>query len=94
LRIPWLLIQSRNPSNKEFISDVHKDGLEASRIVDEIYIGALYIDDTGTVLDSFPSIENNVLNNLSAYSWEDWEMPEYKERPKQSYYIIRDLFDD
>ena len=94
LRIPWLLIQARDPSQKEFIGDVYKDGLEASRFVDEIYIGALYIDDKGTVLDSFPSIENNVLSSLSAYSWDNWEKPQYKERLKESYYIIRDLFDD
>ena len=94
LRIPWLLIQSKDPSTKEFIGDVHQDGIEASRIVDEIYIGALYVADSGAVLDSFPSTENHVLNNLSAYSWQNWEIPEYQERLKQSYYIIRDFFAD
>jgi hypothetical protein len=94
LRIPWLLIQSKDPSTKEFIGDVYQDGPEASRIVDEIYIGALYVDDGGAVLDSFPSTENHVLNNLSAYSWQNWEIPEYQERLKQSYYIIQDFFDD
>ena len=93
LRIPWLLIQSRDPSQKEFIGNVHENGLEASRFVDEIYIGVLYIDDDGIVLDSFPSLENNVLNNLSAYTWDDWDLPQYKERLKQSYYIIQELFD-
>ncbi|MGI6071570.1 MAG: hypothetical protein ACOX75_00955 [Lachnospiraceae bacterium] len=94
LRIPWLLIQSRDPSKKEFIGDVYKDGLEASRNVDEIYIGALYIDNEGTVSDSFPSMENNVLNDLSAYSWDNWEVPKYKERLKQSYFIMKDFFGD
>lgn len=94
LRIPWLLIQSKDPSTKEFIGDVHQDGIEASRIVDEIYIGALYVADSGTVLDSFPSTENHVLNDLRAYSWQNWEIPEYQERLKQSYYIIRDFFAD
>ncbi|MGI6616877.1 MAG: hypothetical protein ACOX36_02275 [Saccharofermentanales bacterium] len=93
LRIPWLLIQSRDPSQKEFIGNVHENGLEASRFVDEIYIGVLYIDDDGIVLDSFPSLENNVLNNLSAYTWDDWDLPQNKERLKQSYYIIQELFD-
>ncbi len=94
IRIPWLLIQARDPSQKEFIGDVYKDGLEASRFVDEIYIGALYVDESGTVLDSFPGMENDVLKPLSAYSWDNWEIPEYKERLKQSYYIIQDLFSD
>jgi hypothetical protein len=94
LRIPWLLIQSKDPSKKEFIGNIHKDGMKASRFVDEIYIGALYVDDSDAVLDSFPGIEKNVLNPLSAYSWDNWDVPEYKERLKQSYYIIQDLFDD
>ncbi|MGI6687043.1 MAG: hypothetical protein ACOX6Y_01550 [Christensenellales bacterium] len=94
LRIPWLLIQSRDPSKKEFIGNVYQDGVEASRFVDAIHIGALYLDDSGAVLDSFPGMENNVLNPLSAYSWDNWDMPEYKERLKQSYYIIQDLFAD
>jgi hypothetical protein len=94
LRIPWLLIQSRDPSKKEFIGNIYQDGLEASKFVDEIYIGALYVDDSGAVLDSFPNIENNILSPLSVYSWEDWDIPQYQERLKQSYYIIQDLFAD
>ncbi|MGI5939284.1 MAG: hypothetical protein ACOX8V_01090 [Thermoleophilia bacterium] len=94
LRIPWLLIQSRDPSKKEFIGDVYEDGLEASSIVEKIHIGALYVDDNGDVLDSFPSMENNILRALIPYSWDDWDTPKYKERLKQSYYIIQDLFDD
>lgn len=94
LRIPWLLIQSRDPSKKEFIGNVYEDGLDASRFVDEIFIGALYVDDEGTVSDSFPSIEDNVLNNMTAYSWDEWDLPQYKERLKQSYYIIQELFED
>ncbi|MGI6349022.1 MAG: hypothetical protein ACOXZ0_03810 [Eubacteriales bacterium] len=94
LRIPWLLIQAKDPSKKEFVGNVYENGLEASRFVDEIYIGVLYVDDEGTILESFPSVENNVLSGLSAYSWDDWDMPKYKERLKQSYYIIQDLFKD
>ncbi|HHW94500.1 MAG TPA: hypothetical protein GX736_01020 [Mogibacterium sp.] len=94
LRIPWLLIQSRDPSKKEFIGNIYKDGIEASKLIDEIYIGVLYVDDNGTVLDSFPGIENNVLNPLKAYTWDEWDIPKSKERLKQSYYIIQDLFAD
>jgi hypothetical protein len=94
LRIPWLLIQSRDPSMKEFMGDLYKDGMGASKFVDEIYIGALYVDDQGTVLDSFLSMKDGVLSALSAYSWENWEMPEYTERLKQSYYIVQDFFKD
>ncbi len=94
LRIPWLLIQSKDPSKKEFVGDLHADGLEASKFVDEIYIGALYVDSRGNVADSFPNMKNNILNDLSPYSWDNWEVPKYKERLKQSYYIIQELFSD
>jgi hypothetical protein len=94
LRIPWLLIQARDPSKKEFVGNVHKNGIKASKFVDKIFIGALYVDSSGAVLDSFPSIKNNVLKPLSAYSWDNWDTPQYQERLKQSYYIIQDLFAD
>lgn len=83
LRIPWLLIQARDPSNREFIGDLYKDGLEASQSIDEIFIAALYMDGQGNMLDSTP---------MQAYSWETWHMPQYEERLKQSYYIIQKLF--
>ena len=70
------------------------DGIGACNFVVVIYIGALYVDDQGTVLDSFLSTNNGVLSALRAYSWENWEMPEYAERLKQSYYIVQDFFKD
>jgi hypothetical protein len=39
-------------------------------------------------------MENNALNPLSAYSWDNWDIPKYEERLKQSYYIIQHLFAD
>ena len=92
LRIPWLLIQSRDPSQREFIGDLYRDGETATIKVDQIYIGALFVDEAGNVRDSMPKIENNVLPPLAAYSWNTWEVPKYKERLKQSYYMLQKLF--
>ncbi|MDR7855226.1 hypothetical protein [Tissierella sp.] len=92
LRIPWLLIQAKDPSQKEFMGALYTDGAEASRFIDQIYVGALYIDEEGKIRDSLPSIENNVLGHMSAYTWENWDMPIYEERLKESYFLIKDLF--
>lgn len=92
LRIPWLLIQAKDPSQKEFIGDIYKDGIRASKLVDEINVGVLYVEGEDNVIDSFPAIKNGKLLNMKGYSWENWDVPQHKERLKQSYYILQDLF--
>lgn len=92
IRIPWLLIQSKDPSQKEFTGDIYKDGMEASAFVDQIYIGALDIDAEGNPQDSFPFIENKVLKEMAGYTWKSWNEPASKERLKQSYYIVEEAF--
>lgn len=92
LRIPWLLIHAKDPSKKEFIGDIYKDGMEASEFVEEIYIGALYLDEEDQLLDSFPMIKDKKLDMLKGYTWDNWEQPLTEERLKQSYYIVQELF--
>lgn len=92
LRIPWLLIQAKDPSQKEFIGDLYAKGIEASTFIERIHLGALYVDEQGKIVDSFPAIENKVLGEMQGYTWENWETPIYEERLKQSYYQIKELF--
>lgn len=93
LRIPWLLLQAKDPSQKEFIGDIYKDGISASKVIDEISIGALYVSENGDVIDSFPALENEKeLPEMKRYTWENWELPQTKERLKTSYQIIKQLF--
>nr|WP_106784098.1 hypothetical protein [Lysinibacillus timonensis] len=92
LRIPWLLLQSKDPSKKEFIGDLYKDGYSASVFIDEIYLGVLLVDSKGSVVDSLPSVKKGVLNNLLPYTWENWNLPLSEERLKQSYYDLKELF--
>ena len=93
LRIPWLLIHAKDPSQKEFMGDFYKDGMEASAFIDQIRIGALYFDEQDQLIDSFPNVENGVLNELKGYTWENWDLPESEERLKESYFILQDLFE-
>lgn len=93
LRIPWLLIQAKDPSQREFVGNIHKDHEEASVKVENIYIGAIFVDDDNQVVDSLPKATGGVLPALEAYSWDTWQVPKFKERLKQSYYILQKLFE-
>ncbi|MER2071967.1 MAG: hypothetical protein ABS898_08630 [Psychrobacillus sp.] len=92
LRIPWLLLRAKDPSQKEFMGDLYKDGIEASKFVDEIFVGALLLNEQDILQDTFPSMEASVLPKLSSYTWDKWDLPEYEERLKESYTIVQDLF--
>lgn len=92
LRIPWLLLHAKDPSQKEFMGDLYSDGITASTFVDQIYIGALFFDEEGKVADSFPSVEEDVLTKMKGFTWENWDLPENEERLKHSYYMVKELF--
>lgn len=92
IRIPWLLIQARDPSQKEFIGDVHVNGQKASTYVEQIKIGVLFFDEQGQLIDSFPQIQDDILDAMQGYTWENWDEPQYTERLKQSYYMVQELF--
>ncbi|SOB92618.1 hypothetical protein SAMN05880501_101526 [Ureibacillus xyleni] len=92
LRIPWLLIQAKDPSKKEFMGDFYKNGEDASVFVDEIFIGSLFVNDEGQVVDTLPSMQKGNLQPFKSFTWENWEQPISKERLKQSYEIIQNTF--
>lgn len=86
VRIPWMLLNAKDPSQHEFIGNLQRDGITASLTVDDIGIAATMTDDDGQLTDSFES--------TASYSWEQWDLPEHEERLKQSYYILQDFFKD
>ncbi|SDN30859.1 hypothetical protein SAMN05518871_104224 [Psychrobacillus sp. OK028] len=94
LRLPWLLIRSKDPSQKEFVGDIYSDGAAASKFVEEIYIGALFVGEEGEVTDSFPAVDRDKLGPLEAFAWEKWDQVEAVERLKNSYYIVKELFNN
>lgn len=107
LRLPWLLLNVKDPSLKEITGDLWtEDGLKASRYIDGITFSvltfkpdangeAIALQNNGKlVTDSFPELEQNVIRSskLKTYQWEKWEKPISQERLKQSYYILQQLF--
>ena len=85
IRIPWMLLNAKDPSNKEFTGDLQKDGIEAVMTVDGIKAAAVLDKEDG-------ERESLGLDGSKAYSWENWQLPQSQERLKQSYYILQELF--
>ena len=75
------LLNFMDPSSKTIIDDLHKKGI-APIINNGIYAGVSIKKDN--------SSSENV--NMNLYNFKTWEIPEYHERLKQSYYILKDAF--
>lgn len=88
IRIPWMLLNAKDPAKKEFTGDLQKDGIEASMTVKGIKAAAVLEDASGNQLESMG------LEDSKVYSWEAWELPETQERLKESYYILQETFKD
>ena len=108
MRIPWLLINVRDPSRQESVADLWEAGLEG-QTVDEISAAAVTIgpDDLGdepelsadgnggaTVTDAIGDLSDGRLEfgPRSTFEWEGWEEPSYHERHKESYELVQDAF--
>lgn len=91
IRVPWMLISARDPSQHEFIGNIAKDGLESSITADHIKAGVI-MRSGENIVDSFPGISEDKLEEMKAFTWEKWDMPPSKERTKQSYDILKETF--
>lgn len=96
VRIPWAMLNVKDPSQREVMGDMWTgNGLNSSAWVDGIRIGAIAVSNSdGKVVDSFPKTVNGKSRqeDYYLYAWDQWEMPIYHERLKQSYYRIQQLF--
>ncbi|WP_246628257.1 hypothetical protein [Paenibacillus oenotherae] len=104
LRIPWQLLNMKDPSTREAMGDIWKEGLEGKTIIPGIKIAAVTYrpdstnspDEVGgsDLIFSTAGISEGQLlqKDMAEYSWNTWEVPTYHERLKQSYYILQNLF--
>ncbi|PIC80349.1 hypothetical protein CSV75_00700 [Sporosarcina sp. P18a] len=92
LRIPWMLLQAKDPSTKEFIENLLADGTKTSIHIEELFIGAVLTSKDGKVLESFPALHDMKLDSMKSYTWDNWQVPMYEERLKKSYYYLQDAF--
>ncbi|WP_461207353.1 hypothetical protein [Clostridium sp. DL1XJH146] len=106
IRIPWLLLNFKDPSTRKIMGDLWKEDLSGSEIIDGIDLAVLTFkpDENGNaivtenitnVTDSMPKPKEGSLRKEDTYlyQWDTWDLPLYHERLKQSYYIVKDLFD-
>ncbi|GEN52611.1 hypothetical protein [Halobacillus faecis] len=85
IRLPWMLLNAKDPSQKEFIGDLYEDGLDSSISIDGLDITASVIEQ-GDIVDSFG------FDQPARYTWDNWDLPLHEERLKKSYPSIRDIF--
>ena len=94
IRIPWQLLNVKDPSLKEAMGDIWSGkGLQSSTTLDSIKIG-LY-ETNGEKVFSYPSQnEDGYINpaQFYPYSWDTWDLPATHERLKQSYYEMKEAF--
>lgn len=92
VRIPWQLIGFTDPSTMEIMGDVYKDGIESRLNINEISFVGISIKDgkESTTVNT----QNGIIrkDELHTYTWNEWTEPVVKERLKESYPIIRELF--
>ena len=77
VRIPWQMLNFYDPTKKEIIGDVYKNRVVKSEVIDTIGISTKV---------------GNVQLNPAHFTLEPWLTATYKERKKQSYYILKDYF--
>nr|WP_299743289.1 hypothetical protein [uncultured Rossellomorea sp.] len=95
VRIPWQLLNVKDPSLKEAMGDIWSgNGLQSSTTLESIKIG-LYERDGGKVFSYPASTGDGFINpaKFHPYSWETWDQPTSHERLKQSYYEMKKAFE-
>ncbi|MBO0961579.1 hypothetical protein J1P26_17885 [Neobacillus sp. MM2021_6] len=92
-RIPWQLLNVRDPSSKEVIGDIWENGISACVETTGIRV-AIVTTKAGKVQQSFPTAVNGRFqqNATYIYSWNGWDIPIYYERLKKSYDIMAETF--
>lgn len=79
IRIPWMLLNFADPSQKEILTDLDGDGQNKTRKIDKIQIG---IGELGQKEEI----------TMKSYRWEDWNEISYTTRLKDSYPIVKKAF--
>ena len=92
LRIPWQLLNFKDPGQKEVLGDLWQGDLASSQKILGIRVAVL--TQQGEKVYTFPTAQQDQINvqDMAVFTWENWDVPQYKERLKQSYYIMKDVF--
>ena len=87
VRIPWLLMNFRDPSQREVTSDLWvNQSIYKSEFVDDIELSFVFVDGDGG---------DEVLQQATApvrYTWDKWDRFETEHRLKKSYFILKSFY--
>lgn len=78
IRIPWLLLNFRDPSRKEIEDDFWKNNGVSGISIQDIRIGL--------------ATEEEKMIQMNPYGWEEWDYYPYFERLRKSYYMLQEQF--
>ncbi|WP_053362434.1 hypothetical protein [Bacillus sp. FJAT-27251] len=85
-RLPWLLLNVKDPSQKEIMGDIwSEDGLNSSKIIESVSAAVIVSNQQNEIVQRIPWM---------SYSWENWDQPIYHERLKSSYEILQKAFEE
>ncbi|PGV51875.1 hypothetical protein [Bacillus sp. AFS037270] len=92
-RIAWQLLNVKDPSLKEVMGDIWKQGLSSSVETSGIR-AAVVTTAKGSVQQTIPKTLNGQLKQKGSlfYNWKPWDQPAFYERLKTSYEIIQKTF--
>lgn len=78
IRIPWLMLNFRDPSRKEIEDDFWKNFGISGTYIENIQIGL--------------ASEKEKTIEMNPYEWKEWDYYPYFERLRKSYYLLQDQF--
>lgn len=104
LRVPWLLLNFRDPSTRRIAADIWTEGLDAAEQTPGVGVSAVTFRPTddgtaekrsgdGNHTDALPHTGNGRPAITDRYTWDSWQDPAYTERVKQSYDAVASVFD-
>jgi hypothetical protein len=89
LRLPWLMLNVKDPSQKQVMGDVwSSDGINSTVTIDSISAAILVLDTKNELIQRLPSTKGDWMH----YTWGNWDKPVYHERLKKSYDILKNSF--
>lgn len=103
LRLPWGLLNVSDPSQRRALGDPRGETIPVDRPFEGIDIAAAtYRPEADgnagptpgatNLTHAVPGLDDDRLRT-AAYSWPTWNEPEFRERKKRSYDIVRDAFE-
>jgi hypothetical protein len=99
IRIPWLLINAKDPSSRMMTGDIWKEGLEAEVKIGSIGFSIITLSGNGQekeIRSSYPEMTGGISSGtqMHEYQWNTWDLPVYHERLKTSYILVTESFSE